>query len=55
MSKSFTKTLLHKVSVVSGVHQKYHSKVLLTKLLDKLKEQQEVSEQLRQKNCIMWI
>lgn len=55
MSKSITKTVLHKVTVVSSVHQKYRSKVLLTKLLDKLREQQKVSEQLRQKNGVMLI
>lgn len=49
------KTSLHKVTVVSNVHQKYRSEVLLTKLLDKLREQQKVSEQLRQKNGVMLI
>lgn len=55
MSESITKTLLHKVTVVSGVHQKYCSKVVLTKLLDKLRELQKVSEQLRQENDVMLI
>lgn len=41
--------------VVSSVHQKYPSEVLLTKLLGKLREQQKVSEQLRQKNGVMLI
>lgn len=47
--------MLHEVTVVSGVHQKYRSKVVLTKLLDKLRELQKVSEQLRQKNGVMLI
>lgn len=55
MSKSITKTLLDKATVVSGVHQKYRSKVVLTKLLDKLRELQKVSEELRQKNGAMLI
>lgn len=55
MSKSITKTLLDEVTVVSGVHQKYRSKVVLTKLLDKLRELQKVSEELRQKNGVMLI
>lgn len=54
MSKSITKTLLHEVTVVSGVHQKYRSKVVLTKLLE-LRELQKVSEQLRQKSDVMLI
>lgn len=55
MSKSIAKTLLHRGMVVSSVHQKYRSKVLLTKLLDKLREQQKVSEQFIQKNGVMLI
>lgn len=55
MSKSITKTLLHEATVVSGVHQKYRSKVVLTKLLDKLRELQKGSEQLRQKSGVMLI
>lgn len=54
-SESITKTLLHEVTVVSGVHQKYRSEVVLTKLLDKLRELQKVSEQLRQKSDVMLI
>lgn len=55
MSKSITETLLRKVTVVSSVHQKYRSEVLLTKLLDKFREQRKVSEQLRQKNGVVLI
>lgn len=55
MSKSITKTLLDEVTVVSGVHQKYHSKVVLTKLLDKFRELQKVLEELRQESRVMLI